>query len=134
MSRFPLPAAALAFLLALAAAAGSANAVSLSEKAALQAAMQVYVDQQTVGGVFLYLDKEKGEARALHPVTAHPMIFTMGPHYVLCFDFRDAAGAHVNIDFYMARKGSSYVVFHAAVADHASLDKLIAAGKVRKPD
>lgn len=115
---------------------GSAPAWSLdlNTKASLQAAMETYLDQQLVNGTFLYLDEKKGEALALHPVTAHPMIFTMGPHYVLCFDFRDAQGKDVNLDLYMARKGNAYVVFQTEVGNHQLLDKLIADGKVSTTD
>ncbi|HEX9463704.1 MAG TPA: hypothetical protein VGB82_13990 [Alphaproteobacteria bacterium] len=108
--------------------------LDLSTKASLQAAMQTYLDQQLVDGAFLYLDEKKGEALVLHPVTAHPMIFTMGPHYVLCFDFRDAQGKDINLDLYMARKGNGYVVFQTEVGNHQLLDKMIADGKVSTTD
>ncbi len=104
--------------------------LSLSEKANLQAAMQRYIDRQTVEGVYLYLESQSGEVRALHPVTAHPAILSMGPYYVLCFDFRDDRGKDVNVDFYLARKDTSYVVFHAAVDARTVLNRLIQDGQV----
>lgn len=105
---------------------------SLNEKAALQAAMQRHIDRTLVDGVILHLDRTSGEVRRLHPVTAHPMILVYGDHFVLCFDFRDDAGNNVPIDYYMARQGSSYAVFHTAVADRALLQDLMAAGKVTR--
>ncbi len=104
--------------------------LSLSEKANLQAAMQRYIDRQMVEGVYLYLESQSGEVRALHPVTAHPAILSMGPYYVLCFDFRDDRGKDVNVDFYLARKDTSYVVFHAAVDARTVLNRLIQGGQV----
>lgn len=97
--------------------------LSLNEKANLQAAMQRYIDQQMVEGVYLYLENQSGEIRALHPVTAHPVILSVGRYHVLCFDFRDDQGKDVNVDFYMVRKNTSYVVFHAAVDDRKLLQR-----------
>lgn len=108
-----------------------AEALSLADKASLQAAMQRYVDSQSVDGALLYLDPATGDVRALHPVTAHPMILSMAPHFVLCFDFRDDQGKDVPVDFYMAKKAAGYSVFHTAVADRDLLRKLMDTGRVR---
>ena len=53
----------------------------------------------------------------------------MGPYYVLCFDFRDDSGKDVNVDFYLARKDTSYVVFHAAVDARKVVMRLMQDGK-----
>ena len=103
---------------------------SLGEKANMQAAMQRHIDRQMVKGVYLYLENQSGEVRVLHPVTAHPVILSMGPYYVMCYDFRDDQGKDVNVDFYLARKNSSYVVFHAAVDARSELKRLMKDGKV----
>ncbi len=108
--------------------------LSLSEKAGLQATMQRHIDRQMVDGVFLYLEVESGEVRALHPVTAHPVILRMGQHYVLCFDFRDDQGNDVNVDFYLARRDASYVVVHAAIDDRKMLMRLMRDGKVSRAE
>ena len=122
-----------AALFGFAGGTGSAETVlPLNEKAALQAAMQRHIDRSLVDGVILHLDRASGEVQRLHPVTAHPMILVYGDHFVLCFDFRDDAGNNVPIDYYMARQGSSYTVFHTAVADRALLQDLMAAGKVTR--
>lgn len=106
--------------------------LTLAEQATLQAAMQRHVEASSIDGAVLYLDRETGEARPLHPVTAHPMILSYGEHFVLCFDFRDASGKNVPIDYYMARRGNGYVVFHTAVADRTLLKELMADGRVKR--
>jgi hypothetical protein len=128
--------AALALSLALAAAiagavAGApANAASVAEKVALQAAMQRHIDQQSIDGVYLHMDVAGGEVHKLYPLTAHPKVMQMGEHFVLCFDFKDEAGKKVDVDFYMARKGKSYVVFHQTVNDHSLIGRLMSTGKI----
>ena len=99
--------------------------LSLSEKANVQATMQRYIDRQMVEGVYLYLEDESAEVRALHPVTAHPAILKVGRYYVACFDFRDDQGKDVNVDFFLARKEASYVVFHVAVDDRNLMRRMM---------
>lgn len=127
--------AALAVVLQLSAwTAASATEVglTLAEMVAMQAAMQQHVDRQAIDGKLLYLDHASGEVRTLHPVTAHPMILAMQPHYVLCFDFRDEQGRDVPVDYYMARNGGGYSVFHTAVADRGLLARLMDSGRVQR--
>ena len=99
--------------------------LSLSEKANVQATMQRYIDRQMVEGVFLHLEDESAEVRALQPVTAHPTILRVGRYYVACFDFRDDQGKDVNVDFYLARNEASYVIFHVAVDDRKLLQRMM---------
>lgn len=122
----------LLFLTSLFTISVPAAALDLAEKASIQASMQRHVDGQLVDGVLFYLDQESGDVRRLHPVTAHPMLMTMGDHYVLCFDFRDDKGENVPIDYYMARRDGDYVVFHTAVADRTLLQRLMSDGKVAR--
>ena len=113
----------------------AANAkLSAVEKASLQAGMQQYIDRGMVDGAFLNLDPATGVVKPLYPATAHPMILKMGQYFVLCSDFRDEKGGAVNVDFYMARRGKSFVVFHLAAAQREQLDKLMKAGKVEMLD
>jgi len=121
---------ALVFLLA----APQAWSIGLAEKAGLQAAMQRHIDRQLVDGAFLHLDLKTGAVKHLHPVNAHPVILRMGKHYVLCFNFRDDKGKTVEIDFYLARKANSYVVFNTAVSSRRLLKRLMAAGRVVRSD
>ncbi|UUX48491.1 hypothetical protein NUH88_13850 [Nisaea acidiphila] len=124
----------LAFILfaAVTHSSGPATALTLSEKASIQAAMQRHVDGSLVDGAILYLNPKDGEVHKLHPVTAHPMILSMGAHYVLCFDFRDDTGKEVPIDYYMARTSNDYVVFHTAIADRGLLQRLMKDGTVKR--
>jgi hypothetical protein len=78
----------------------------------------------------LYFIPGSAEVKGLHPVKAHPMIMRMGEFYVLCSDFRDDNGNPVSIDFYMARHGKGYVVFHTAVAQRDQLKQMMKDGKV----
>lgn len=112
----------------------SAQALSLSDKAGLQAAMQQHVDRQTVDGAYLYFDTKAGQVRTLYPATAHPLIVYLGEQFVLCFDFADAKGKKVEIDFYLARKGDSFIVFHTAVENRSMLTALMDAGKAELAD
>ncbi|WP_193187651.1 hypothetical protein [Nisaea sediminum] len=132
MTRIQLFALGFFMFAAVAAPTGTASALTLSEKAAIQAAMQRHVDSTLVNGSVLYLDPKDGEVHKLHPVTAHPMILSMADHYVLCFDFRDDSGKDVPIDYYMARSDGDYVVFHTAVADRALLQRLMKDGRVKR--
>ena len=109
-----------------------AVALTLSEKAAIQAFMQRHVDGKLIDGALLYLNQKTDEVQRLHPVTAHPMILTMDEHYVLCFDFRDDSGKTVPVDYYIARRDSEYVVFHTSVAERTLLKRLMSGGKVSR--
>lgn len=116
------------------ATAFAGQVVGIAEKAALQAAMQRHIDERLVDGTYLHFDPGTGTVRELYPVKAHPQILMMGPYFVLCSDFRDSEGSSVNIDFYMARKSRSFVVFHKAVEDRDRLMALLKQGKVVRLD
>ncbi len=117
----------LALIALLGTLPSAAWGLSLTEKVTLQSTMQRYIDQQMVDGIFLYLEARSGEVRALHPVSAHTKILSVGQYFVLCFDFRDDQGQDVNIDFYLARKDTSYVVFHTAIDDRKLLRRMMRA-------
>lgn len=121
--------AAFAAVLSLCLSAGHALATGIGDKAALQAAMQQHIDRSLVDGAYLYLDEKSGEVRPLYPQKAHPVILRMGEYFVLCSDFRDANNEAVNVDFYMARNGNDYVVFHQAMDDREVLHRLMNEGK-----
>ncbi|SME99374.1 hypothetical protein SAMN06265365_11494 [Tistlia consotensis] len=127
----PLLPALAAGVLALLALLPPASALTLGEKAALQAAMQQQVERQTIEGVYLAYDAEAQQVRGLSPVTAHPKILEMGDSFILCFDFLDATGEPVQIDYWLARKGDGFVVFHEAVSQRQQVQALMRAGKVK---
>lgn len=134
MRSVTLAACGLVVALLTTSAAVGRPAIDIGQQAALQAAMQRHIDRQLVDGVYLSLDAESGAIRALHPVAAHPMILQMGAHFVLCSDFRDDDGSAVNVDFYLAPQGDSYVVYHAAIDDRALLQRLMRAGRLTRID
>jgi hypothetical protein len=112
---------------------GTANAgAGIGDKALLQAGMQKHIEDHLVQGAYLHLDGKSGKVQKLFPDTPHPMILTMGEYFVLCSNFRDAKGKEINVDFYMARKGSGYMVFKAAVEDRDSLKRLMRNGMVSR--
>lgn len=112
-------------------AAHAERAITVGEKAALQATMQKHIQRHLVNGVYLQVDFKTGNVRSLHPLAAHPMILRMGEYFVLCSDFRDDQGRSVNVDFYIARVGKSHMVFQAVVDDRGSLQRLIRIGKAK---
>lgn len=109
----------------------SANTLNATEKAALQAAMVQHIDQQTVRGAFLHVDFKNGAIERLAPAKAHPMMLSMGEHFVLCTTFRRADGKDVNIDCYAAKSDRGYTIFHTEIDNRGPLMALIKAGKVR---
>ena len=110
------------------------QAIDISQRAALQAAMQRHINRNLVAGVYLQMNSTSGEIRSLFPVKAHPLILRLGEYFVLCSDFRDKDGKPVNIDFYLARRDNSYVIFHTAIDDRDLLRRLMKAGKIKHVD
>ena len=109
-------------------------AVSLGDKANLQVVMQQHIERHMVDGAYLSLEPDTGEVVPLYPDTAHTIIMTMGEHFVLCYDFRDQDGKAINVDFYLARNDTSFVVFHTAVEDRMMLKRLMKEGRVSRAD
>ena len=132
----------LALLLGLSIAVGGAGDLSaghpehddqpLVEKARLQAVMRRYIEQQAIDGALLHLDFEAGQVLPLYPTRAHPMIFTMGEHFVLCTDLTDGEGRNLPLDLYIAAKNRGYAVFKAEIGNRAPLKKLMQDGLVRR--
>ena len=74
---------------------------------------------------------ETGDLRRLHPGAVHPTIVSLGELFVLCSDFRDDDGNFVNVDFYLAPKGNSFVVVQSVADDRVKLERLIKIGKAK---
>lgn len=113
-------------------AAAASNALSLSEKAGLQAAMQRHIDRHLIDGAYLQMNPDTGDIRKLHPLTAHPIILEIDGYFVLCSDFLDDHGKNVNIDFYLAPNQRSYTVFQTIVDNRKALKRLLKAGKAAR--
>ncbi len=109
----------------------ASETLTTTERMQLQAAMQYSIYQKLVDGRYFYFDSKTANVATLYPAKAHPVIMQMGAHYILCSDFRDTNGKPVNVDFYVARKGSGFVVFDTVVDDHASLERQVKAGRAR---
>jgi hypothetical protein len=122
----------LALLISSAAFADQVS--TLSQKTALQAAMQKHTERSLVDGSYLRFDLASADVRQLAPVKAHPITLKMGEYFVLCSDFQDKNGEAVNIDYYLARRGRSYIVFHSEVDNQDQLMALIKEGKVTQMD
>ena len=94
----------------------------IAEKVALQAAMQRHIDDLVVDGAYLYLDRKTGKVRKLQPRSAHPIILAIGKYFVLCSEFQDETGKAANVDFYIARRNQTYIVFQSVVDDRNQLN------------
>lgn len=115
-------------LMALALAVSPANAeseVPAAEAIALQATMQTYIDANLVNGALLHIDESSGIVHAYYPAKAHPKIMRVGKYYYLCSNFRDASGSEVIFNFYVAKSGDKYVVFHTLLGDDEALEERI---------
>lgn len=121
------------FLLAGTTCCVSADApMSLNERTSLQLTMQNHIQRSLVNGVYLYLDTGVGAVHRLRPSDAHPVILGLDEFYVLCSDFLDEAGEHVNVDFYIAKNTSGYVVFSAQIDNRELVMRLVEAGKAKR--
>ena len=106
-------------------AAANAAKLSMADRALFQATMQQSIDYATIDGAYLHLNATTGVVKKIYPAKNHVMILHMGQHFVLCTEFRNAAGKNINVDFYIARKKQTFVVFHTAVDDRKSLMKMM---------
>ncbi|WP_157033961.1 hypothetical protein [Belnapia moabensis] len=109
----------------------SAERVTPTDRAGLQAAMAQHIDRQLVDGAYLQLKVIEGAVNPLVPAKTHSRIVQMGQFFVLCTDFRDQQGNPVNVDFYMAREGQNFLVFHTEIANRGPLQGLMRAGQAK---
>lgn len=119
--------------LVLAVASSTAHAkstVTTSEKILLQATMQQSIESKLVDGKFYFFDPKVGRIRSLFPAKPHPLILSIGDHFIVCADFRNADGESVNVDFFVARQDNGFVIFDTVVDDHEAITKLMETGDV----
>ena len=121
-----------ALIVALFAALPAQADVSLADRALLQATMQRHIEASLVGGKFLHVDPSSGDIVGFDVDDAHPMILTHGEHFILCASFKDAKGAEVNVDFFIARRGNGFVVFNQQVDNRQVIAKLMKSGVARR--
>lgn len=105
---------------------------STADKVRLQAAMQRHIDSLSVDGAVLHLDMASGEVIELFPTQAHPMIMTMGDHFVLCAELKDAAGRSLPIDLYVAVADGRFVTFRTEIGNRSPLQEMMKRGQVRR--
>lgn len=132
LSRRTVAAALGGALLASLTPAAQAADPNAATRVRLQSFLQSHIDRVLVDGAYLAVDLATGEVRKLYPTTAHPMIMAMGSHFVVCSEFRDAAGKPVDMDFYTAVRGNGYVVFRTEVANRGPLKALMDKGVVQR--
>lgn len=101
--------------------------VTAGDKIMLQATMQQAISDNLVDGKYFYFDAKAAKVNALYPAQNHPIILRMGEHFILCTDFRTSNGKSVNVDFYISRKGDSFVVFDTVVANRAPIERMMKA-------
>ncbi|MEZ5870345.1 MAG: hypothetical protein R3D32_00615 [Nitratireductor sp.] len=111
-----------------------AGGLSVEEKAVLQASVFQHINALSIDGIIPHVDLTTGVTMDLVPTKAHPMILTMGGNFVLCTDFRDPQGQFVNVDFYIARVDTGFVVFQTEINNRPALENLMKAGKVAMMD
>lgn len=122
----------LALTLSLSAQMASASADTSELKATLQASMQRDLERRMVDGGLPHVDFETGDVTLYYPTERHPRILTMGDHYVMCAELLTKDGVRKTVDFYLAKNGRRYTIFHTVIGDRGPLKKLIKAG-VAKP-
>jgi hypothetical protein len=108
-----------------------AFALTSSERTALHVAMVQHIDRNVVDGLYLQMDLANGKVNKFSPAKSHPMLLTMGEHFVLCTDFKDEAGNATNVDFYVARRVRGFAVFHTEINNRGPLQKLMEDGKAK---
>lgn len=121
-----------ALIVALFAALPAQGDVSLADRALLQATMQRHIEASLVDGKFLHVNPSSGEIVGFDVDDAHPMILTHGEHFILCASFKDAKGAHVNVDFFVARRDNGFVVFNQQVDNREVVARLMKSGAAKR--
>ena len=97
-------------------------------KAELQAAMQREIESRLVDGGYMHFDSRKNKIATYYPMKAHPMMLRMGDDYILCSDFQNKAGENVNVDFFLTRRGKSFIVFQTSIDARSSVIELVNSG------
>lgn len=127
--KYALLGGAALLAVSFAAPAGAASLAS-DEIVRLQAEMQAHIDATAIDGALLAFDAGKGEVKTYYPTKAHPKIMFMGDKIVMCADVVDANGSKTMVNFYMAKNGSRFVVFHTTFGEDAALMKMMKDGRL----
>lgn len=107
----------LILLLVLGAPAGAGDDPSIQGdlRTNVQAAMNRYVDAQTIDGSMRLYDPVTDELLVLRLDALHEGIVRKGDYYVSCADFEDPKGRKVDVDFLVIRDGDELLATQAIV-------------------
>ena len=106
----------------------SANAAQ-TDKARLQAAMQLHLEAMSLGGTIHHLDEKAGDFIELYATQAHPMIFQVDRFFVLCSELVTAEGERRTIDVYITEHNGALKVVQTIIGDRRALKKLMSTGR-----
>ncbi len=116
--RWTLAAVALLTLLAVATApalAGDDPSIKGDLRQNIQAAMNRFVEEQTVEGVVRLYDPVAGTLLLLRLEELHSGIVRKGDFYVSCADFVDQDGRKIDVDFLVLPDGDRLIATQAIV-------------------
>ena len=109
--------AAICMLLSMStiAVAGDDPSIKGELRENIQAAMQSFIDQNSVGGVYYIYDPVDGKMLSLAFKELHKGIVNKGNFYVSCADFTDTGNKIVDLDFLVIPDGDQLLVTQAIV-------------------
>lgn len=108
IDRFPYAAAAVAVALLLGAVparAGDDPSIKGDLRANIQAAMNGFIQDQTIDGAVRLYDPVDGHLLRLKLDSLHSGIVRKGDFYVSCADFVDGSGRKIDVDFLVLPDG-----------------------------
>ncbi len=82
-----------------------------ADEAAIQHAMDVFIQDHTLDGHYTVYDALGAGTVPLSFKLIHPGVRMIGGFYVSCVDFVDAKGTLYDIDMMVAKQGDHYKVF-----------------------
>ena len=95
----------------------------------VQSAMQLYIDQISIGGSYTYVDAKSRKYRTLYPANAHPFVVTIGEDYFVCSEMVDGAGTTLTADFLVREIDKQYRVVQMIVDDRPLVEAAISNAK-----
>ena len=95
--------------------AGDDPSIKGEQRENIQAAMQSFIDNNTIGDVYYIYDSVDGKMLNLTFKELHKGIVKKGNFYVSCADFTDANNKIVDLDFLVIPDGDQMQVIQAVV-------------------
>lgn len=100
-------------------------------KITLQSSLQRSIERLMVDGALRHMNFESGELEDYYPVENHPMIISLGDHYVMCSDLKRSDGTSVQVDYYLTAKGNRWALVQTEIDNRKPLKALMKAGKAK---